>query len=245
MNITFANQTIDLIPEQMGSPRTIALMLSGGLDSASLMYLLCLHFPQIKIVPITGIDAHARFDALCAYDVINFMHEYFPQNNILNHEVFSFDHQDPEYMELALKMHADPAQKNNSDLALQPAGTSKNIQTRLGVQSIWSKCKELEWTVMATTANPPNQLMKARGFFDKAEYKRNEPHNRTNIRSTLHVPFINADKKFVAGIYKHYNLMDTLYPITNSCVGVASVTNYGTVDCGECFWCHEKKWGFE
>lgn len=245
MKISFANQTIDLLPTEMAEPDTIALSLSGGLDSASLLYLLCLYFPDVRVLPITGIDAHAQFDALCSYDIINFMHEYFPNNNMLQQEVYTFDHQDPKYMDLALQMHADPTQKNNPDLALQPAGTSKNIQTTKGIQGIMHRYPEISWLLTATTANPPNRLMKERGFFDKAEYKRNEPHNRNTIRGRLHVPYINVNKKFVAGIYKHYQLMNDLYPITNSCVGVPAVTNYGTEECGNCFWCHEKKWGFE
>jgi 7-cyano-7-deazaguanine synthase in queuosine biosynthesis len=40
-------------------------------------------------------------------------------------------------------------------------------------------------------------------------------------------------------------LMDELYPYTSSCVGMPDETEYGTVACGTCFWCHEKKWGFE
>lgn len=245
MKITFANQTIELFPADIGEPTTIALLLSGGLDSASLLYLLCLHFPDMRILPITGIDAYAKFDTLCSYDVINFMHDEFPKNNILDQEVFSFDHKDPKYFNQALKMHSNPAYKNSPELALYPAGTSKNIQMRQGIDKVISKHKEVELLLMATTANPPNQLMKDRGFFDLAEHKRNEPHNRPVRRHKLYVPYINVNKKFVGGIYKHYNLLDSLYQYTNSCVGMPLETNYGQHDCGKCFWCHEKKWGFE
>ena len=45
--------------------------------------------------------------------------------------------------------------------------------------------------------------------------------------------------------YKENNLMDTLFPITRSCVGTAKQTRNFTVECHQCFWCHEKKWAFD
>ena len=98
---------------------------------------------------------------------------------------------------------------------------------------------------MGTTANPPDDYMKKHGFYDKAEPIRNEPHNRKTFVRGLYTPYINVNKRFVAGVYKDNDLMDELYPYTSSCVGMPNETDYGTVACGTCFWCHEKKWGFE
>jgi 7-cyano-7-deazaguanine synthase in queuosine biosynthesis len=55
-------------------------------------------------------------------------------------------------------------------------------------------------------------------------------------------PFANLDKKGIAELYEHFNLMDTLFPITKSCE--AKTYDWTTPHCGTCWWCHERQWGF-
>ena len=197
----------------------------------------------MRITPITGIDAFARFDALCALDVISFVQDYFPNNQIQQHHSFTFDHTDPFWMDKALKIHNGEINDPMNERALKPEGTSKNLQMKRGIDNVCIEQK-VDLLLMATTANPPDEDMISLGFFDKAETKRNEPHNRSVLRNQLYVPYINANKKFVAGIYKHYDLMDSLYLLTSSCVGMPLDTNFGENECGKCFWCFEKQWGF-
>ena len=54
-------------------------------------------------------------------------------------------------------------------------------------------------------------------------------------------PWATVDKKFLAYQYKKYNLMDTIYPLTSSCI----VTDRKTSEpCRNCNWCDEKYWAF-
>ena len=48
-------------------------------------------------------------------------------------------------------------------------------------------------------------------------------------------PFFNCNKIVIAEMYKIYNLMETLYPMTVSCVALE-----GTNPCKQCVWCKEK-----
>lgn len=57
----------------------------------------------------------------------------------------------------------------------------------------------------------------------------------------IYTPFVNLDKKEIAEIYREHNLLDTLFPLTRSCV---KKTNDFTTHCGECWWCKERVWGF-
>mgnify|MGYP002700416014 FL=1 len=241
MRITHANQTIEFFTDSSlpSIPKHIGLSVSGGLDSASLLFLICKHYPQIKVSPMIGIDAYAKFDALCAFDIIEWMKDRFPNHNILDNQSFTFDHWDPYWIEKAQDLH-----DRGVATALQAEGTSKNLQMRNGLQTIKDEIK-YEWHVTGTTANPPDDYMKKHGFYHKAEHVRDEPHNRKTFVRGLYTPYINVNKKFVAGVYKDNDLMDELYPYTSSCVGMPDTTDYGTVACGTCFWCHEKKWGFE
>lgn len=96
---------------------------------------------------------------------------------------------------------------------------------------------DLELIVSGTTQNP-----KAETF--------NEPggpqDNRIGMFPTLwdnwiYTPFINLDKKEIAKLYRQYNLLETLFPYTRSCV---AVTNDFSQHCGKCWWCKERIYGF-
>ena len=59
----------------------------------------------------------------------------------------------------------------------------------------------------------------------------------------VHVkPFVNIDKRWIAGMYEQLGLMDELFPMTASCIGDNADSKYYTEPCGKCFWCYEKKW---
>jgi hypothetical protein len=57
----------------------------------------------------------------------------------------------------------------------------------------------------------------------------------------IYTPVLNLDKKGIAEIYTHYNLMDTLFPHTRSCV--LETTDFSK-HCGSCWWCAERIWAF-
>jgi hypothetical protein len=57
----------------------------------------------------------------------------------------------------------------------------------------------------------------------------------------IYTPIANNDKKDTADLYAQYNLMDTLFPITKSCI---KDTSTAYAHCGNCWWCDERKWAF-
>lgn len=57
----------------------------------------------------------------------------------------------------------------------------------------------------------------------------------------IYTPVINIDKKGIADLYKKYNLLDTLFPLTRSCT---KKTKDFSKHCGKCWWCKERKWAF-
>ena len=96
------------------------------------------------------------------------------------------------------------------------------------------------------TCNPPIEVQKERGFYDVAERKRDPGDTGANIMDNIpaggqtYAPYLRVDKKFVAGVFKEHNLMDTLLPKTKSCAWSTTLET-----CGKCFWCNEKEWAFE
>ena len=57
-------------------------------------------------------------------------------------------------------------------------------------------------------------------------------------------PWANVDKKYIYEQYVKHKLLDTLEPLTWSCIAYAEDTNFFTEPCKRCYWCKEKHWGF-
>ena len=57
----------------------------------------------------------------------------------------------------------------------------------------------------------------------------------------IYAPFINLDKKELANLYEEHKLLDTLFPLTRSCV---QETKEFSNHCGICWWCKERLWAF-
>lgn len=53
-------------------------------------------------------------------------------------------------------------------------------------------------------------------------------------------PMINLNKKDVFELYKKFNLIDSLFPLTRSCENI----NSPDAHCGICLWCQERAWAF-
>jgi hypothetical protein len=94
----------------------------------------------------------------------------------------------------------------------------------------------LDFIISGTTQNPKSGFDTPGGPDD----------NREGVfpeiwEEKIYTPFINKDKKELAELYKQHNLLNTLFPLTRSCV---AVTDNFDKHCGECWWCKERIWAF-
>lgn len=248
MKLTHGGQTIDLFPIEI--PEKVTISLSGGADSASLLYLVSLHFPQIEVIPVTCRDQNAPKDADAAILIVDWIKEQFPINNIKDMQIFDFNDLTEDFIthkEVDRIIKAYPKFKG-----MRRRQVSKIIQ----VDTLnYNVMKQNPGAVRldGMTRNPPTKIMKKQGFYDKAERRRDKElplvqEFRAYQRDSwfnIYQAYINVDKKFVAGVYKDHNLMETLFPLTRSCVGTARQTDNFTKECRQCFWCHERKWAFD
>lgn len=53
-------------------------------------------------------------------------------------------------------------------------------------------------------------------------------------------PWWNQNKKFIAGVYKDFGQLETLFPLTRSCENGRVLSGH----CGRCWFCQERKWAF-
>ena len=52
------------------------------------------------------------------------------------------------------------------------------------------------------------------------------------------------DKSYVKMMYEKYDVLNTLFPLTASCIGWPHETNDGQHPCRICVWCKERLWAF-
>jgi hypothetical protein len=239
MKITYNNITINFFDFEV---KKILLSLSGGADSASIAYLICKHFPEIEIIPFTARDENAPLDAIAATKIVKFLQKEFPNAALKDNEVFNFNDRTEKYV--SWEECDNYIQSYENYKLLNRVQMSKILQ--IDNNAILLSNREKCIIVDGITRNPPIEIMKNLNFYEKAERRRDviDDKLKPNIFQNRYRPFINVDKKFVADIYIKNNLLETLFPITRSCVGTAKETDNFTRECHNCFWCHEKKWAF-
>ena len=272
MKFTYYDQTVDLLSEEYlpywpTMFDRVVVKVSGGLDSASLLFLLCKYFPKIKKHIFTGDDVNHPFDAICAENVVEYIMKKVPNHNIESHDILPFDDTDPKVLEevaLLVKERPEyynefPYRKRSEDGRIHPhkltdeelfyGKIAKPLINERNVKSVVKKYN-CERNISGMTMNPPNEEMVRLGFDHLAEKQRNEDRAGTGRASvfknsgTVYQPLLVVNKLFVKYILEKHNILDEIFPLTASCTGGANITKLWTKPCEECFWCYEKKWAF-
>jgi len=252
MKIFYGNQTIDLFSDQEfpnGPPERVVTCLSGGCDSASLIYLIAKNFPETEIIPFHARDVQFLADTENAYAVCEYLQKKFPNVKIHDLETYDIDMYDPDWREKAEEARNLPSGKVLVNGKLEYkwrtlTATAIALQNRKIREDIAEKYKTI--VIGGMNCNPPVDTMKELGFYDVSERKRDPGVVSDKILDGHeYSPLLYVDKKFVAGVFRENNLMDLFY-LTKSCGwGVNDGNENYPEPCGKCFWCHERKWAFD
>ena len=247
----------DIVFDDDFLPKQVVVSLSGGADSASATYLTLKHFPQIEIFPFMCNDVNAPKDADAAREITEYLQKKFPNGKLNDITIKDFnDREVGGYWPQAKELKAsDPELYGNMSIVAM----AKIIQLD---ELIPNFMKEFKGPIRldGMTANPPVNIRMAFGDYVKARFpeynfsakdiervqgetRRDNP-NKLNITYNVYQPYINVNKRFVAGVYKEEGLMQDLFPMTRSCVGGGNETRDFTAWCWKCFWCYEKAWAF-
>tara|TARA_B100000029_G_scaffold353443_1_gene346109 strand:- start:117 stop:926 length:810 start_codon:yes stop_codon:yes gene_type:complete len=242
-----------IIPEIVESSikvKTLGLWLSGGIDSSLLLYLLS------KIIQDNKLDIKIQPTSLSFNPMVNDKEKY---NFLLNYI---------EVPNVASRICNAVTKILNSDNIL-PLITYCPDVSKVPIwkeyDNRWFNNKKTGvWNAIYVghNANPPegSLLEKNEYYFkylwppalsepEKTDrnyfWKSRDPNvKRPTVRhdGVTHKPFINVNKKFVASLYKQFDLLHSLLLETKSCARAVKENNF--LPCKKCFHCHEKYYGF-
>ena len=212
----------DEYPE-LYSKKNIGINLSGGVDSAFLLFILCKKIKtnnlNIKIIPITGVDYERPLNIFHARTIVKLFEKKFKMNNVFEkHEEFWYRKDNEKdksrhHQEHEIKLFND---------------------------------KRIDLILHGRTSNPPYDIALSNNLVNKRELTRDIDVKKEvfNDKKTWYAPFLNVDKRFIAKEYEKHDLMGDLFPITASCISKFHETNIFKEPCKKCWWCREKKRAF-
>jgi hypothetical protein len=221
----------------------IGINFSGGADSAMIMYLTCLLIEQNDlyhktIVPLTGIELNRPFNADAAEDILKIIKETFPRVKFAKHELFEYSVSKNIHGPMRSKIKAEAHQKverslfHSNKIDVIYAGVSRNPP--------WKNLPEDHVLRQSREKNRDSD------DGDLKKWRKNTGILRQDgLHLNYHTPLYNHTKKKVAELYNKYSLINSIFPLTNSCIGQAEDTKFFTTPCKLCWWCAEKYWAFE
>jgi len=210
----------------------IGLRISGGADSAILLQLLCetiiAENPKAYIQPLT----------------INL--DIKPWNPYYVHQVL--DYTKEKYPDIDIK-----------PLIEVPCTEKTYTSTQAWIESCDEYKGLFEIVFGGVTANPLKSDIddwgidgKGMSIWEHRDKNRDQDvvkeiftqHDikRNYIKSCF--PFANIDKKKIAELYDLLKVRQTLFPLTRSCEAISEDCEQFTIQCGKCWWCKERIYGF-
>ena len=204
-----------------GLPKTyknIGIKLSGGADSAIVLYMLCKYISDTEkecvINPITVCHAGKAFQLQYATKVIFYMQEKFPNVQFGEHYT----------------------------------GVNYLPSSYADVQkSVVDKCYEnklIDCHFVGITKNPPQEIAESFPIQPgPADDRSAGTYRQTVLEHKIFRPLINIDKKGVKELYEYFGVLDDLFPLTRSC---ETFTDDFSKHCEDkCWFCCERYWGFD
>ena len=221
----------------------ININLSGGSDSALLLWMLFKEISETKVKKRLLISTMwARLSVRdgmpgnldAANNVIKYVSNLYPD---VQYERFT------HHIDDDLRPYQKPGKnKEYKDLKKQYTDTFNRIIN----SEIFESAPLSMW---GRTANPPEEDRIKYGMNGNRDINRDPGNIKTEKglshkddfnNKSLWGPFAYFSKKFLAEIYKQYDLMD-MFGLTESCVGHEK----NGLPCKTCWWCKEKYWAFD
>lgn len=231
MNNAIDQNLVWTIPNSQGDisiyipgKKTIIYKISGGADSAILLYMLSKYKneynPDINFVFASSVNVNLPYQEIFAKQVIEYVNSKYPLGDFEHHVN---DNRGGEFYTVDQDALTDPLRGND------------NVR--------------VQW--MGITCNPPVEEMQAHNMYDDDRvFDRDRGHENNYPTQEIEIepgvfkfnrPFMQHDKRGVAELYTTMGVLDELFPLTRSCED--DTTDFSH-HCGKCWFCLERKWGY-
>ena len=199
----------------------VGIMVSGGVDSAILLYYLMKHSTSTIHIYTEGSNHKFRSNTIIAPRVVEKCIQLTDNINVIHH----INYNKASTWE---SLYVNPTSAIDNDLVqVVYEGVTMNPPDDIAKKF----APELEFDTERRKVNKDNELFHSNDRF--------------------YMPWANTDKKGIAKMYKEENLMDSLFPVTRSCEYDPTCDYFSNIKdpelehCGECWWCKEREWGFK
>lgn len=230
----------DIIPFN-SAHRNIAIRLSGGPDSAIIYYALCDFYkndPTANIYPMTVASPLRPHSIRKAKDVIDIVSRLTGRSPTHHYAVFHAAHHidnDPDVNSIEYS-------KSQEDLESYVFSTNK-IDARYAGLSVNCPADEMRKMVDQFVDNKDECIISL-SVRDETRDVPVEDLVTECYDTTMYLPFSHSDKRTVYQLYKHYNVLDALYPFTWSCENNMQCKSEDPEHCGTCYFCLERIYAF-
>ena len=229
--------------------KNIGIKLSGGADSSIVYYGVCDYYkdnPNVNIYALTMYTDEKSWYPEGSKKVINQVKEL---TGVVPTEHFIFyasgHNKDLKLYENGQEAMTDIAiEKYKLDVVY--SGLSKNPPVneminffKLNHEKFGLKFEKLIDYIETRDITRDIDTPLVAEIFEQKKYS----HPVTRVR-----PFINCDKKETYNAYNYYNMLEKLYPLTNSCEVLLKPDEDRSKfsgHCGHCFFCLERWYGFD
>jgi hypothetical protein len=203
---------------------SVVVATSSGTDSSLLLFFLLKFASEIKsdikIYPFIAIDHQLEYSRafLNIKKIIKILKNMFPSPNLQDLEVFTYTKID--------KIN------DNKNKYIFPY--REEYRKKVNAELILTG-STLNMSVEKIKINPEQRILERDNY---------ELHSKLIDPRTM--PWGNVNKKFIFYQYKKYNLMDNVFPLTESCITPyqGDKNKYLGTPCKRCYWCQEKHWAF-
>lgn len=230
---------VDRYSLELDETMKIGMSLSGGADSAILLYILMKNLKN-RHLKIYSLLAHDRKTAMEHHvDKIvetcseltgntNFtLHKTYKENQIVD-TLFDYWKEILNNNEVDV-MYVGLTKFPPNDVYEQFEEKQPNWHVELRHENTERPLRGIEIPVRADTNTE---------FLIADQSKLSAPS--ISIDERVYAPFANLNKKDIASMYESLSVTDILFPVTRSC---EDPTHLGS-HCGVCWWCNEREWAF-
>ena len=243
----FTDDVMEIINKQ----EYVGIRISGGIDSAILCHIVLKYFPHINLLPITFYNKLRPIAQSSVDNVLRVLNELNPGNRLMQQEVGIFD--------------TTGFVRTQPDVGMNKYHP-KDIFQRQFIRDLFDKHEgKLNFILSGATMNPPLQDQILLGMEKQFNEDRNGlcetgPLNRylrNGVQRYEYSPFRNYNKRDIAGLCRELNLMDTLFPVSETCETEphkygSRYTDFfgmtyarpGIEPCQCCWPCREKYWAY-